>query len=312
MSVYVISAYEVVDVCSDSYFLSCELGAKISSHTLTSILIELKAQEKREITEKKLMDMALQYGVDIKELKQILISKLRILRPLLPRKIPSIYLNCDDELVEKLIYDTLLTEYNVHCCSKAPKPPSGSEHQITIQDPSSARTPRGEGDVEKRRYSEDFLDFQTPSLVIYYRQNYSDPDFKRVHDALMDDAYLITCGVIHHQLVIDNIYFNHSGLPTHFSNLHDLMMGSETDTLLGKNDGLSLYRGLFKRQIETFPMLSLSPCQRGYIAYSIHQFIARFVKFDGQPTPHDAINWRWHVDLLKFGLQKEVAILEPQ
>ncbi|MCX7114338.1 MAG: hypothetical protein NTW08_00255 [Gammaproteobacteria bacterium] len=266
MSVYVINAYEIVDVCSESYFLSCSLGAKISSDTLTHILMALKAQEKREISEKKLTDIALLYEVDIETLKQMLISKLHVLKPLLPRKMPFIYLNSDDELVEKLIYDTLLTDYNVQCCSK------------------------------------DFLDFQTPSLVIYYRQNYSDPDFKRVHQALLDDVYLITCGVIHHQLVIDNMYFNHSGLPTHFSNLHDVC----------KNDSLAFYRKLFEGQIELFPMLSLSPCQRGYIAYSIYQFMARFVKFEGQPTPHDAINWRWHVDLLTFGLQKEVAILEPQ
>ena len=272
---YVISAYEIVDVCSDSYFLSCALGAKISSHTLTQILIALKAQEKREVSEEELKEIALQYTVDINELKQTLISKLHILKPLVLRKIPSIYLNSDDELVEKLLYDSLLTEYNVHCCHN------------------------------------DFLDFTTPSLVIYYRQNYSDPDFKRVHHALMDNVYLITCGVIHHGLVIDNIYFNHSGLPTHFSNLHNLMMDSAPDNLVSKNDSLSFYRGLYKCQIETFPMLSLNACQRGYIAYSIYQFLARFVKFDGQPTPHDAINCRWHVDLLNFGLQPEVAILEP-
>lgn len=273
---YVISAYEVVNVYSESYFLSCALGAKIPSHTLKHILIELNQQEKREISEKKLMDMAFDYNVDIQALKQILISKLHVLRPLLSRKVPVIYLNADDELVEKLIGDTLKTEYQIHCCPN------------------------------------DFLDFQMPSLVIYYRQNYADPDFKRVHQALLDDVYLITCGVLHHQLVIDNIYFNHSGLPTHFSNLHDLMMGLNPGDAASKNDSLSFYRDLYKHQIEPFPRLTLNPCQRGYIAYAINQFLARFVKFDGPPTPYDAINWRWHVDLLKFGLQKEVAILEPQ
>ena len=271
---YIINAYEIIDICSASYFLSCALGAKISSHALTQILIALNKQEKREITEKKLMDMALLHEVDIQELKQILISKLHILVPLLSRKIPSIYLNSDDPLVEKLICDTLKMEYNVHCCPT------------------------------------DFLDFQTSSLVIYYRQNYSDPDFKPIYPALMDDVYLVTCGVLHHQLVIDNIYFNHSGLPTHFSNLHYLMMDSYSDGLLSKKDSLSFYRGLYKSQIETFPTLSLNPCQRGYIAYSIYQFLARFIKFDSPLTPHDAINWRWQIDLLTFGVQKEVAILE--
>ena len=270
---YVINDYEIIDICSESYILSRLVGVKITASILANMLIELKSQEKREISEKKLRDMALHYEVDIQALKQLLISKLHILRPLLSRKIPAIYLNSDDELVEKLLGDTLKTEYSVHCCGN------------------------------------DFLDFQTPSLVIYYRQNYSDLDFKRVHQALPDDVYLITCGVLHHQLVIDNIYFNHSGLPTHFSNLHDLMRDLDSDDVLSKNDSLSFYRGLYKRQIEPFPMLSLNPCQRGYIAYSINQFLARFVKFDGPPTPHDAINWRWQVDLFKFGVQKEVAII---
>ena len=272
--VYVIKAYEITDIGSESYILSFMMGAKISSTTLTQILIALNQQEKREISEKELTDIALHYEVDIEELKWLLISKLQVLAPLFSRKIPAIYLNFDDELVEKLLGDTLKVEYNVHRCAS------------------------------------DLLDFQTPSLVIYYRQNYSDPDFKKVYESLKEDMYLITCGVLHHQLVIDNIYFNHSGLPTHFSNLHSLMIDSSSSDLLGKKDCLSLYRGLYQRQIETFPTLSLNPCQRGYIAYSIHQFLARFVKFDGQPTPHDALNWRWQVDLFKFGVEKEVAILE--
>ena len=272
--VYVINAYEITDIGSERYILSGMMGAKISSTILTQILIVLNQQEKREISEKELIDIALHYEVDIEELKQILISKLPILAPLFSRKIPAIYLISDDELVENLIGDTLKAEYNVHCCAN------------------------------------DFLDFQTPSLVIYYRQNYSDPDFKKVYNSLKEDVYLITCGVLHHQLVIDNIYFKHSGLPTHFSNLHSLMSDSSSNDSLAKKDRLSFYRGLYQRQIETFPTLSLNPCQRGYIAYSINQFLARFVKFDGQPTPHDALNWRWQVDLLKFGVEKEVAILE--
>lgn len=274
---YIINTYEIIDICSEHYLLSFTLGAKISSPTLAQILIALNQQEKREITDKELIDIALQYAVDIKELKQLLISKLHILKPLLSRKIPLIYVNSDDLLIEQLISDTLKAEYTVNCCTK------------------------------------DFLDFQTPSLVIYYRQNYSDPDFRRIHQALPDDVYLITCGVLYHQLVIDNLYFNHSGLPTHFSNLHHLMTNSApAEQSITKNDRLALYRGLYERQIETFPLLPLSPCQRGYMAYSIYQFMARFVKFDSQPTPHDAINWRWQVDLLQFGVQKEVAIMEEQ
>lgn len=273
---YVICPYEIVDVCRESYFLTCVLGAKIASQTLTHILIELKAQEKCEISEKKLKGMAVRYEVDIKELKHVLISKLHILRPLSSRKIPVIYLNSDDKLIETLIGDTLKTEYKIHGCSN------------------------------------DFLDILAPSLVIYYRQNYSDPDFKRVHQVLPDDVYLITCGVLHHQLVIDNIYFNHSGLPTHFSNLHHVMMDLSPGDVLGKKDSLAFYRDLYKRQIMPFPLLSLNACQRGYIAYAIYQFLARFVTFDRQPTPHDAINWRWHVDLLKFGMTKEVAISKEE
>jgi len=277
VSVYVINAYEIIDIGSESYLLSLARGAKISSQTLVQILIELNKQENREITEKKLMEISIQYEVDFKELKQLLLSKLHLLSPLLPRKIPSIYLNSDDELVAKLLCDTLKMEYKVDCCST------------------------------------ECLDFQTPSLVIYYRQNYSDKDFKRVLHALSDGVYLITCGVLHHKLVIDNIYFNHSGLPTHFSNFHHLMRGfAKSEPFLTKADPLSFYSELYKRQIDTFPMLSISPCQRGYIAYSIYQFLARFVKFDLQPTPHDAVNWRWEVDLLTFGVQKEISILEEQ
>ena len=292
---YVISAYEIIDICSERYLLNFTIGAKISSHSLQQILLELNQQEKREITEKKLLEIALQYEVDIKELKQLLISKLHILKPLLSRKIPAIYLNCDDDLVDKLLGDTLKPEYNVHYCASLD--PADKPWDVAMAN-----------NGKRFRCIKDFLGLQTPSLLIYYRQNYSDSDFKQIYQALPDNVYLITCGVLHHQLVIDNIYFNHSGLPTHFSNFHQLMIDSASDE--NYPDRLSFYRSLYQRQIDIFPVLSLSPCQRGYIAYSIHQFLARFIQFEGQPIPHDAINWRWQVDLLKFGVQKEVAVME--
>ena len=237
---YVINGYEIIDSGSESYLFCSGRAAKMASRALIQILLALNTQKKREITEKKLQELALQYEVDINDLKQTLLC------------------------------DTLKPEYNVQSCPK------------------------------------DFLDFQSPSLVIYYRQNYTDPDFKTIFPALRDEVYLITCGVLHQQLLIDNLYFNHSGLPNHFSNLHHVMKNACSD------DRLSFYRRFYDSHRETLPTVSLNPCQRGYIAYSIYQFLARFVKFDGQPTPHDALNWRWQIDLLTFGAQKEVAILAEQ
>lgn len=271
---YLIHDYQIVDISSEHYLLSARLIVKLSSQVLVHILMELNQQEQREISETKLLGIAQRFQVDIHVLKQFLIVQHAILRPLASRKVPSMYLNCDDPLVEQLIGDSLKREHNVNCCE------------------------------------EDRVDFQSPSLVIFYRKNYSSPDFKHVYESLQDGVYLITCGVLYQQLIIDNIYFKRSGLPTHASNFYDLMRGSSSEEIPGTNlHGLSFYRELFERDIEELPALSLSTCQRGYIAYAIEQFLACYVKFDGRPTPFDAINWRWQVDLLTFGVQKNIAIL---
>ena len=129
---YVINGYEIIDSGSESYLFCSGRAAKMASRALIQILLALNTQKKREITEKKLQELALQYEVDINDLKQTLISKLQVLTPLLSRKIPSIYLNVGDEWVEKLLCDTLKPEYNVQSCPK------------------------------------DFLDFQSPSFSFQY------------------------------------------------------------------------------------------------------------------------------------------------
>ena len=149
------------------------------------------------------------------------------------------------------------------------------------------------------------------SLVIFYRNNYSSHDFKRFYHHLPDDVYVITAGIIHNILLIDNLYFNQSGLPTHVSNLHQLMSFLNSELPSTKDNWLLFYRSMVKNNIDTFPDPKINSCQQGFVAYSLYQFISQYTHFWKNPTPLDQINWFWHVDLSSFNVHKEVAIHSP-
>ncbi len=260
---YLIKTFSLIEVCSDHYLLNPSISAKIPSVTLRDILFALEQQEKHEITEEQLHCLANKYAVDFTELKHILLSTLRLIKPLLPRKLRHIYIQTDDELVATLLRETLETHY-------------------TVLD-----------------YSTINPNQPTPALLIYYRQNYSSPDLKAIQQTLPDQIYLITGGVIHDQLILDNLYFNHSGLPTHADHLAHL--------LTEQDESFAFYRKLIERDIHEFPLLPLNACQRGYIAYAIHQFIKHLTHFDDHPATFDTLNWQWRVHLSTFDIQKRIT-----
>lgn len=260
---YLIKAFSLIDICADHYLLHLSISAKISSETLRNILYALKQQKKNEITEQQLIRLANTNGVDFEALKHTLSSTLRLIKPLLPRKFQQIYIQADDELVSTLLRETLQTHYTV-----------GDYSTINQNQPA-------------------------PSLLIYFRQNYSDPDLNLIQQTLPDQIYLITCGVIHDQLILDNLYFNRSGLPSHADHLAQLLAEQDTQ--------LAFYRKLIDRNIHELPLLPLNSCQRGYIAHAIHQFVTRLTHFDDRPAAFDTLNWRWRIDLSSFDIQKEIA-----
>ncbi len=113
---------------------------------------------------------------------------------------------------------------------------------------------------------------------------------------------------MHKLLVIDNIYFKNSGLPTHFSNLHQLIAYFKSDIPATKNNWFLFYRELLKNDYETLPDTEINDCQRGFIAHSLHQFISQFTNLWRPATTLDKINWFWQVDLSSFTVHQEVAI----
>jgi McbB family protein len=265
----------LVLAASQIYLSTDGKGAKISNPKLADILAQLQKQDFLEITEEQLLALALRFEVDIEPLKKVLINQLDVLKPMLARKIPTIFINADDELVVQLLSDSL-----------------GNEYKVTVVPESS-------------------LDFPADSLVIFYRKNYSNADFKRLYSKLSEDVYVITAGVLHKMLIIDNLYFLGSGLPTHVSNLHQLMAYLHSDIPATKNNWLLYYRNLVKNKVDEFPEPHINACQQGYIAYCLYQFTAQFTNLWKKPTTLDQINWFWHADLTTFNVHREVAIHSP-
>lgn len=269
---YVINEYQLVALGSDVYLTNFNIGAKIPNPKLVQLVTALRQFPKAECTENQLKELAQEFAVDVTALKKVLIEQLNILKPLLEQKIPSIYINSDDALVASLLQETLSREFTVEVVSS------------------------------------DTQQYPDHAMVIFFRQNYSHAAFKSIYQNLSDKVYLVTAGVLHKLLIIDNLYMVGSGLPTHFSNLHQMMAYLNSDIPATKNNWLLFYRDLVKNGMEQFPEPEVNSCQRGYIAYCLYQFVAQYTNLWNAPTPMDQINCFWQADLTNFTIHSEAAL----
>lgn len=272
---YVINEYQLVSLPTDVYLTNFNIGAKIPNPKLVKIVQALKQFKKSECTESQLSSLALEHQVDLNALKKVLIGQLNIIKPMLEQKIPLIYINSDDALITSILKDTLEKEYTVEIVS------------------------------------EEVQDFQNDSMVIFFRTNYSHDAFKTLYQKLGENVYLVTAGALHKLLIIDNLYVHGSGLPTHFSNLHQLMAYLNSDIPATKNNWLLFYREMIKNSLEKFPDPELNSCQRAYISYCIFQFISQYTNLWNSPTPLDQINCFWQADLTNFTVHSEAALHSP-
>lgn len=267
-----ISNFQLDQTVNGSYLNNYGKGARISNPQLTEILKCLKQQPKLEISRPKLQQIARNFAIDYQQLINTLIDQLGILQPLTARKFPLIYINTDHALITEPIKETLLCDYSVETVPT------------------------------------DFFSFEPNSLVLFFRANYSSPDFEVLYKNLPDNVHIVTTGVLHKLLIIDNIYVKESGLPTHFSNFNALFACAHSDLSLTKNNWLLFYRALLKDNVTQFPDPVINRCQQSYIAYCLFRFISQFSNFWKKPTTLDEFNWFWHVDLTNFNVFKEIAI----
>lgn len=268
---YVVNDYQLKTIEENTYVFSDSKALKISHPVLRQILTDLRLSPRYEVSEETLSTYSETYNINLDTLKQILIDKLDVLRPVALRQFSTIYIDSDDELVTRLLNDTFSTRHQVQLISS--------------------------------------IDTCAPgSIIIFYRNNYSNTDFNSIYSMLPDNVYLITAGVMHKILVIDNLYFNHCGLPTHQSNIHQLTAFLRTDLPASKDNWLLFYRSLLHNAQDQFPDPELNACQQAFVAYALYQFTNQYTNFWKAPMVLDKINWFWHVDLTSFHVHQEVAI----
>lgn len=272
---YVINEYQLVSLASDVYLTNFNLGAKIPNPKLIQLLSALKQFEKSQCSENQLISLACEFQIDLSALKKVLIEQLNILKPMLEQKIPLIYINSDDSMIATILKETLDKEFTVEVV------------------PEETRT------------------YQNDSMLIFFRKNYSHSAYKTIYQNLPENVYLVTAGVLHKLLIIDNLYLCGSGLPTHFSNLHQLMTYLNSDIPATKNNWLLFYREMIKNSMDQFPDPQINSCQRGYIAYCLYQFISQYTNLWNTPTPLDQVNCFWQADLTNFTVHSEAALHSP-
>lgn len=269
---YLINDYQLYHTTNTDYIFCDSKAAKIPHKVLFKILQSLKNQKFYQISEEELAALANDFEVEIAVLKNILINQLAILKAQQARKFKKIYLNIADPLITEILQATYKDYYPVEV-------------------------------IQKDNYN-----YDKESLVIFYRNNYSNSDFKKVYYNLNAEVYLITAGIIHNILVLDNIYFKGSGLPTHISNLHQLIAFLHSNIPASKDNWLLFYRSLVKNNVENFPDPCINTAQKSYVAALIYQFAEQFTGFWKAPTLLDQIKYFWHVDLTNFKVHKEVAV----
>ncbi|MBL7525085.1 hypothetical protein [Legionella bononiensis] len=272
---YVINEYQLVTVASDVYLTNANLGAKIPHPKFAELLAELKQCHHLECSEDFLMKLSQRFGLDSNALKKVLIEQLNVIKPMLQQKIPLIYINCDVALIKNILQETLSKYHNVQLVN------------------------------------EEIYPYEQNSMVIYFRNNYSHQSFNSLYQNLDEDVYLVTAGVLHQLLIIDNLYVAGSGLPTHCSNLHQMMAYLKSSIPATKNNWLLLYREMIKNSMAQFPDPEINSCQQAYIAYCLNQFIAQFTNLWQAPTPLDQINCFWQADLNSFSIVSEAALHSP-
>ncbi len=271
---YTIRRYQLITARTDHDFLiTTTMGAKIPGKKLSHILAALNEFKHYECSEAQLNHLAEQHEVELLALKTALIEKLQVLKPLNQPKIPKIYIDSDDEFVATILQDTLSAYF-----------PTEKLNNFT---------------------------FNPKSMVLCYRHNYSNPEFEALYQHLAPDVYVITAGVLHQTLLIDNLYFKQSGLPTHFSNLQHLLAYLKGHLPSTKNNWLLFYRELLKEDGECFPDALLNCSQRGYIAYCLYRFVSQYLDFWQKPTFIDQVNCFWQADLNDFTIHKEAAVHSP-
>lgn len=272
---YMINDYRLIEGDGDLYLSNYSKGVRVSNPQLQQVLKCLQKQDKLEVSEQQLKDIACRFAIDFCQLKEVLMDKLSILKPLTPRKFSRLYINADDDFIAEALSDAFKKEYQIE------------------------------------RVAPEFSAYQAKSLVIFFRSNYSHQDFKKLFETLAEDVYLLTAGIVHNVLIIDNLYYRNSGLPTHFSNLSNLLASVYSSLSVTKNNWLLFYRSLLKERSEQFPDPEISLPQKGYVAHCLSRFASQFTHFWNFPTTLDAINWFWHVDLNGLTVFKEVAVHSP-
>lgn len=270
---YSINDYQIIDIENDLYIFHKTKAAKVSHQTLLAIIENLKTFKSYRISEQELSDVACFHNTSLESLKKVLINQLDLLRPLHKRDFKCIYLNVDNSLIGNLIADSL-SKY-----------------------------------AEVEVVNHDFKNYKKNSLILFYRNSYVSEEFRNIYSNLPENTYLVTSGIINKLLIIDNIYYHGSGLPTHESNLHQFYKYLDTELSATKDNWLLFYRNIVKKNGTNFPEPLIDACEQGLVAFYLTKFIQQFSSVWTNPLiTTDELDWFWHIDLTHGYLTKEVAI----
>ena len=272
---FIINKFLAVDIKNSLLIYNKKIGVNLKSPEINYIIKKIQNHKSGVIQDQDLKVIASKSSVNYEALIDFLVNKIYILYPRTERMFKNVILDIEDELIYNILYNTYSSEFSVK---------SSSEYSYTDEE---------------------------TSLTIFYRNSYLSKDYSEIYNRIKKNDYIITSGTLASNLIIDNIYFANSGLPTHFSGVNNCLAAIDNELSITKNNWLLFYRELMKNDLDEFPVIDPDSSQKAYISYCLRQFANQYTSFWTYPTTLDMVNWYWNVDLNSMEITKEVALHSP-
>lgn len=272
---YSIKRFEIIEHSSRLFIQAHDFAAALDNPHLQSFLRDLRSQKKNEISSMELDTLALKHCLPSEGVKNLLLNTMNIIKPHIRPKLDRLYINADEALITEVLAQTFAPDYEVTVTHRHDYP----------------RTEK--------------------ALVLFYRNQYTSEDYQAMYRALHDNLYLITAGVAHQLLVIDNLFYKNSGLPSHFSNVNQLLGAVQSGMPISQTNWVVFYRELMQKGSESLPSMQLDASQYAFAAYCLANFARQFTGLCSGTALMDKLNWFWHVDLKDGTILKDVAVHSP-
>lgn len=242
-----IKQFEIIAEQQGGAFLyTPEVTAHLTNKKLISLLQTLKAHSLQKIDLKQLNELIDQYDLTETSVKQYLQRDLKILSLLSKDRFEKIFIISDSKEIQNHL-SAYLTE----------------THGI-------------------KTYINSLAMIDEKSLVLIFNQIYDPQTINDVYAiAAHTNAWVLSSYLIHHYLMIDNIFNSEKGAPCHFCNLQRFNNIVISKNNIKQTSWINYCRRLLENDIESLPAITVGKIEIGLILFWLARTIRNFIDVQG-------------------------------